>query len=48
MVNSSRPGQAPLRIVVVNTVIHEEAEREALAGQVRRGQALRIGLLESG
>lgn len=48
MANSTRPGPAPLRIVVVNTVIHEEGERAALAEQVRRGQALRIGLLESG
>ena len=38
-----------LRIVVVNPVVHEGAEDdESLAEQVRRGQALRIGLLESG
>ena len=38
-----------LRIVVVNTVVHEGDEtNDALAAQVRRGNALRIGLLESG
>lgn len=38
-----------LRIVVVNTVVHDGDEQdEALAAQVRRGNALRIGLLESG
>lgn len=38
-----------LRIVVVNTVVHEGDEHDdALAAQVRRGNALRIGLLESG
>jgi response regulator NasT len=41
--------QRNLRIVVVNTVIHEGLEDDqTLAEQVRRGQALRIGLLESG
>ncbi len=41
--------QRNLRIVVVNPVVHEGAEDdESVAGQVRRGQALRIGLLESG
>ena len=45
MVKSTRN----LRIVVVNTVVHEGGEDDAvLADQVRRGQALRIGLLESG
>ena len=45
MANSPRN----LRIVVVNTVVLEGAEDDAaLAEQVRRGQALRIGLLESG
>lgn len=38
-----------LRIVVVNTVVNEGEEHDAaLAAQVRRGHALRIGLLESG
>ena len=38
-----------LRIVVVNPVVHDGDEAdEALAAQVLRGQALRIGLLESG
>ena len=38
-----------LRIVVVNTVINEGDEPDAaLAAQVQRGNALRIGLLESG
>ena len=38
-----------LRIVVVNTVVPEGGERDdAIAAQVRRGNALRIGLLESG
>lgn len=43
------PSPRTLRIVVVNTVIHEGGEDDAaLTEQVRRGQALRIGLLESG
>jgi two-component system, response regulator / RNA-binding antiterminator len=38
-----------LRIVVVNTVVNEGDEHDAaLAAQIRRGSALRIGLLESG
>ncbi len=38
-----------LRIVVVNTVVHAGEEHDtALAEQARRGNALRIGLLESG
>ena len=38
-----------LRIVVVNTVInHDEEPDAALAAQFQRGNALRIGLLESG
>jgi response regulator NasT len=38
-----------LRIVVVNTVVNDGDEHDAaLAAQVRRGNALRIGLLESG
>ncbi len=41
--------QRHLRIVVVNPVILEGGEDdEAVAAQVQRGQALRIGLLESG
>ncbi len=43
------PAQRTLRIVVVNTVLLDGDEQdEALAAQVRRGNALRIGLLESG
>ena len=44
------PQQAPpLRIVVVNTVVNEHsAGSPEIAEQVRRGNALRIGLLESG
>lgn len=39
----------PLRIVVVNTIVeHGVHENVALAAQVQRGNALRIGLLESG
>src|SRR5437868_2346745 len=38
-----------LRIVVVNTIVNEDEEPDAaLAAQVQRGNALRIGLLESG
>ena len=38
-----------LRIVVVNTVVNEGDEHDAaVAAQIRRGSALRIGLLESG
>ena len=38
-----------LRIVVVNSVVHEDdADDAALAAQLRRANALRIGLLESG
>ena len=38
-----------LRIVVVNTIVYDGDEHDAaLAAQVRRGNALRIGLLESG
>jgi len=38
-----------LRIVVVNTIVNEGDENDAaVAAQVRRGNALRIGLLESG
>ena len=49
---SSRPLTPPvrnLRIVVVNTIIDPETERDAALGaQARRGNLLRIGLLESG
>ncbi|WP_425251733.1 ANTAR domain-containing response regulator [Janthinobacterium sp. NFX145] len=39
----------PLRIVVVNTIVeHGVHENATLAAQVQRGNALRIGLLESG
>lgn len=38
-----------LRIIVVNTIIDPEVESDtALSAQARRGNALRIGLLESG
>ena len=44
------PTRSPnLRIVVVNTIVNDGDEHDAaLAAQVRRGNALRIGLLESG
>ncbi|HEX8610780.1 MAG TPA: ANTAR domain-containing protein [Telluria sp.] len=48
---SRTPAQPPrkLRIVVVNTVVPYGGEHDAaLAAQVMRGNALRIGLLESG
>jgi response regulator NasT len=39
----------PLRIVVVNTIVEHGVHADAvLAAQVQRGNALRIGLLESG
>jgi response regulator NasT len=37
-----------LRIVVVNTIIDDSAGAAAAEAQLRRGNALRIGLLESG
>ena len=47
MNKESRP--ITLRIVVVNTVVHEgDLDDASIAAQVRRGTALRIGLLESG
>lgn len=47
MNNETRP--ITLRIVVVNTVVNEgDRDDAAIAAQVRRGAALRIGLLESG
>ncbi len=49
MARTPAPAARNLRIVVVNTVVPEGAEQDsALADQVRRGNALRIGLLESG
>ena len=40
---------ARLRIVVATTIVHpDEQDDAALAAQVRRGNALRIGLLEAG
>jgi response regulator NasT len=49
MSTKQTPTARKLRIVVVNTVLLDGDEQdEALAAQVRRGQALRIGLLESG
>ncbi|MBC7859695.1 MAG: ANTAR domain-containing protein [Burkholderiaceae bacterium] len=43
------PPLRKLRIVVVNTIIHPGEENDAsLAAQARRGDALRIGLLEAG
>ena len=49
MLKTSTPPPRNLRIVVVNTVVNEGDEYDAaLAEQIRRGNALRIGLLESG
>ena len=49
MPTKQTPTQRKLRIVVVNTVLLDGDELDdALAAQVRRGNALRIGLLESG
>lgn len=49
MPKNASPPPRNLRIVVVNTVVVDGAEHDtALAAQVRRGNALRIGLLESG
>lgn len=49
MPTTPTPAPRTLRIVVVNTVLFDGDEHdEALAAQVRRGNALRIGLLESG
>ena len=49
MPTKQTPTQRNLRIVVVNTVLFDGDEHDdALAAQVRRGDALRIGLLESG
>jgi two-component system, response regulator / RNA-binding antiterminator len=49
MPKNASPPPRNLRIVVVNTVVLDGEEHDAaLAAQVRRGNALRIGLLESG
>jgi response regulator NasT len=49
MSTKQTPTPRKLRIVVVNTVLLDGDEQDdALAAQVRRGNALRIGLLESG
>ena len=49
MPKTATPVPRNLRIVVVNTVVNEGDDHDAaLAAQVRRGNALRIGLLESG
>jgi len=49
MPKTASPPPRNLRIVVVNTVVLDGEEHDAaLAAQVRRGNALRIGLLESG
>lgn len=49
MARTPAPPPRNLRIVVVNTVVPDGGEHDAaLADQVRRGNALRIGLLESG
>lgn len=49
MARTPAPPPRNLRIVVVNTVVPDGSEHDAaLADQVRRGNALRIGLLESG
>lgn len=49
MPKNASPPPRNLRIVVVNTVVLDGDEHDAaLAAQVRRGNALRIGLLESG
>lgn len=49
MSKTAPPFHRKLRIVVVNAVVNEGEERDAaLEAQIRRGNALRIGLLESG
>jgi response regulator NasT len=42
-----KPAMPNLRIVVVNTVIHDDSD-EALHAQAERARVLRIGLLEAG
>lgn len=49
MSRPASPSHRKLRIVVVNTVVNEGDEDDtAVAAQIRRSNALRIGLLESG
>lgn len=49
MSKTPSPSSRRLRIVVVNTVVNDGDEHDAaLAAQVRRSKALRIGLLEAG
>jgi response regulator NasT len=47
MHTKTKPAMPNLRIVVVNTVIHDEDD-EALHAQAERARVLRIGLLEAG
>ncbi|NYE63129.1 response regulator NasT [Duganella sp. 1224] len=47
MTTKTPPAMPKLRIVVVNTVIHDEDD-EALHAQAERARVLRIGLLEAG
>ncbi len=47
MITKTKPAMPNLRIVVVNTVIHDEGD-EALHAQAERARVLRIGLLEAG
>lgn len=47
MTTKTQPAMPKLRIVVVNTVIHDEDD-EALHAQAERARVLRIGLLEAG
>lgn len=47
MISKTKPAMPNLRIVVVNTVIHDEDD-EALHAQAERARVLRIGLLEAG
>jgi len=47
MITKTKPAMPNLRIVVVNTVIHDEDD-EALHAQAERARVLRIGLLEAG
>lgn len=47
MTSKTPPAMPKLRIVVVNTVIHDEDD-QALHAQAERARVLRIGLLEAG
>jgi response regulator NasT len=47
MTTKTPPAMPKLRIVVVNTVIHDEGD-ETLHAQAERARVLRIGLLEAG